>query len=126
MEGIVDCVNTNSGDDNVVIVSGTIQGMAHSEDSEDHGSSSSNSYFQMGDRFLTAVYGSSQVGRDDDDNSIQQKDEIGEISNLGPAQTVALEEGGADGIIDNSDCLYFTAADFDLRPVASGHLTVHK
>lgn len=111
MEGIVDCVNTNSGDDNVVIVAGTIQGTARSEFTEQ-----GSKYFQIGDRFLTAMYGN-QVGDD-----TYQKDEIGEIANLGPAQSVTLEGGG----IDNSDCMYFTAADFDLRPVASGHLTVHK
>ena len=103
MEGVVDCVNTDTGDDNVVIVAGTIQGTAQEV-------STTNNYFQTGDRFLTAMYGN-QVGND----SEISKDELGEISNLGPQE-----------VADNSDCLYFKASDFVLRPVASGHITVQK
>jgi len=100
MEGVIDCVNDLTGDDNVVIITGTIQGTAKSEGAPDK-------YFEAGDRFVTAVVGNNQG------DAVGSKDQIGEISNLGPQEDP-----------DTSDCMYFKVSDFDLRDVASGHLTV--
>jgi len=106
MGGVVDCVNLDTGDDNVVIVSGTVQVTANEL------TEVSNNQFQVGDRFLTAMYG----GEAAEDGSAT-KDEMGELSNLGPQQ---------EGHVDTTDCLYFKASDFQLMPVASGHIRVQK
>jgi hypothetical protein len=99
--GMIDCINDNAGEDNVVIVSGTIQGTANMEGFDEE------RYFFAGDRFMTAVQGNHQG------NEAGNRDQIGEISNLGN-QTEP----------DLSDCYYFFASDFELREVAGGHITV--
>jgi hypothetical protein len=99
--GMIDCINDNAGADNVVIVSGTIQGTANMDGFDD------SRYFFAGDRFMTAVQGNHQG------NEAGKKDQIGEISNLGNQTDPDL-----------SDCYYFFASDFELREVAGGHITV--
>jgi hypothetical protein len=93
ISGLVDCVNTNTGDDNIVIVSGVTEGTA--EDFWRRGLV--DQFFIVGDRFMTAVDVTNEM--------------LGEVSNL-----------GQEGTPDSTDCMYFSADDFDLRPVASGYL----
>jgi hypothetical protein len=99
--GMIDCINDNAGADNVIIVSGTIQGTANMDGFDD------SRYFFAGDRFMTAVRGNHQG------NEVGSRDQIGEISNMGNQTDPDL-----------SDCYYFFASDFELREVAGGHITV--
>ncbi|CAB9518427.1 expressed unknown protein [Seminavis robusta] len=101
LSGMIDCINDNAGADNVVIISGTIQGTANEIGYSDA------RYFYEGDRFMTAVQGNHQG------NNAGDRDQLGEISNLGNQENPDL-----------SDCYYFFASDFELREVAGGHITV--
>lgn len=98
ISGAIDCVNQLLADD-IVIVSGTIQGTAN-EPIVDHRP------FKEGDRFMTAVRGNHHGGG--------EKDQVGEIANF-----------GAQDAPDLSDCMYFMGSDFELREVVGGHITVY-
>ena len=100
ISGAIDCVNQQL-EDNVVILSGTIQGTAN-EPVVDH------RLFKEGDRFMTAVQGNHQG------TPGEALDMVGEISNFGQQDNPDL-----------SDCLYFFASDFELREVVGGHITVY-
>ena len=97
ISGLIDCVNQQLEED-VVIVSGTIQGTAN-EPVVDYRA------FKEGDRFMTAVRGNHGGGA---------KDQVGEIANFGSQDSPDL-----------SDCMYFMGSDFELREVVGGHITVY-